>query len=48
MCAAPSCVLSVPEQLKLKLRASGVIKSDTARQSYKNKYQNITLHTHSK
>ena len=48
MCAAQSCGLSVPEQLKLKPRALEVIKSEAARQLYKNNYQNIALHTHSK
>jgi hypothetical protein len=48
MRAAQSCGLSVPEQLKLKPRALEVIKSEAARQLYKNNYQNIALHTHSK
>ena len=48
MRAAQSCGLSVPEQLKLKPRALEVIKSEAARQLYKNNYQNIALHKQSK
>lgn len=48
MRAAQSCGLAVSEQLKLKPRALEVIKSEAVRQLYKNNYQNIALHMHSK